>query len=142
MLKSKIKCHRIGNTYNQPHFFILSKGRNSGKPLPSYCANCFVFVADDEDEKWHFFNLCHALWQGKFFHRLLVGSVIEFIRIDEFAVALHHVNINISQNKNDFKQQLDYIHQLNKHELNLRQQIKLIHQVKQCLVHQMLKARQ
>lgn len=141
MLKSKIKCHKIGNQYEKPHFFILSKGRNSGKPLPEYCANCFVFVADNDDEKCHFYNLCYALWQGKYFHRLLVGSVIEFIRIDEFAVSLHHVNINISQNKDDFQKQLDYIHQLNKHEDNLREQIKLIHQVKQALVHKMLSNR-
>ena len=141
MLKPKIKCHSIGNRYQQPHFFILSRGKNSGKPLADYCANCFVFIADNEDEKWHYFNLCHALWQGKYFHRLLVGSVIEFIRIDEFAVALHHVNINISQNKTDYLKELDYIHQLNKHEDVLRNQIKLIHQAKQAMVHKMLSGR-
>ncbi len=141
MLKPKIKCHIIGKRYQQPHFFILSRGKNSGKPLTEYCANCFVFIAENEDEKWHYFNLCYALWQCKYFHRLLVGSVIEFIRIDEFAIALHHVNINISQNKTDYLKQLDYIHQLNKHEDVLRNQIKLIHQVKQAMVHKMLSGR-
>ncbi len=51
MLKSKIKTHKIGNKYQQERFFILSKGNNAGKPLPEYCANCFVFLADDVEEK-------------------------------------------------------------------------------------------
>lgn len=139
MLRNKIKCHTIGNTYENPHFFILSKGRNAGKPLVQYCANCFVFVADNENEKWHFFNLCDALWQGKYFHPLLIGSVIEFIRIDEFAVALHHANITISAKINEYSLFLDHIKELDKHRSNLLSQIKLIHQVKQAMFYKMLK---
>ncbi len=139
MLRNKIKCHTIGNTYENPHFFILTKGRNAGKPLVQYCANCFVFVADNENEKWHFFNLCDALWQGKYFHPLLIGSVIEFIRIDEFAVALHHANITVSDKIDEYNLFLDHIKELDKHRNNLLSQIKLIHQVKQAMYYKMLK---
>ena len=139
MLRNKIKCHTIGNTYENPHFFILTKGRNAGKPLVQYCANCFVFVADNENEKWHFFNLCDALWQGKYFHPLLIGSVIEFIRIDEFSVALHHANITVSDKIDEYNLFLNHIKELDKHRNNLLSQIKLIHQVKQAMYYKMLK---
>lgn len=138
MLRSKIKTHKIGNRYEQPHFFILNKGRNAGKPSPDWISNSFVFLADDEEERWHFYYLCQALWQGKYFHQILIGSVIEFIRLDEFAMALHHANITISQNKADFKEMLGYFKQLDEHHTNLTKQIKLIHQVRQSMVYKML----
>ena len=81
MVWEKIKCYKSGAHYNKPHFYILNKGRNSGKPLQESCANCFVFIAESPEERQHFYNLCYALWQGKQFHILLTGSVIEFIRI-------------------------------------------------------------
>lgn len=138
MLNSKIKTHKIGNQYSKPHFFILNKGRNSGKPSPDWYSNSFVFLADSEEEKWHFYYLCQALWQGKYFHQLLIGSVIEFIRLDEFAMALHHANITISQNKTDFEEMVGYFKQLDEHQVNLNKQIKLIHQVRQSMVYKML----
>ena len=139
MLRNKIKCHSIGNTYQNPHFFILSKGRNAGKPLVQYCANCFVFIADTDQEKWHFYNLCEALWQGKYFHPLLIGSVIEFIRIDEFTMALHHANITVSQKLDEYNNYINQFKTLNQHRDNLMAQIKLIHQVKQAMFYKMLK---
>lgn len=139
MLQNKIKTHRLGNKYNQPHFFILNKGRNAGKPASACYTNSFVFLADTEEESWHFYYLCQALWQGKYFHKLLIGSVIQFIRIDEFAMALHHVNISISQNKSDFDSMIDYFKQLDDHHENLMKQIKLIHQVRQAMIYKMLK---
>lgn len=137
--KNKIKTHKLGNRYNQPHFFILNRGRNSGKPSPDWYSNCFVFLADNDEERWHFYYLCQALWQGKYFHRLLIGSVIEFIRLDEFAMALHHANITISQNKADYEEMVGYFKQLDEHQANLNKQIKLIHQVRQSMVYKMLR---
>ena len=98
-----------------------------------------MFVAESENEKWHFFNLCDALWQGKYFHPLLIGSVIEFIRIDEFAVALHHANISISHKLDEYNLFLNHIKELDKHRNSLLKQINLIHQVKQAMFYKMLK---
>jgi hypothetical protein len=44
MLNPKIKTHKLGVTYSQPHFFILNKGRNAGKPSPDWFSNSFVFL--------------------------------------------------------------------------------------------------
>jgi hypothetical protein len=138
MLHQKLKYHRIGVTYTQPHFFIRCKGKNSGKPSPDWYSNSFVFLADSEEERWHFYYLCYALWQGKYFYPILTGSVVEFIRIDEFALTLHHANIMISQKPEDFKQMIDYFTQLDQHQENLKKQIALIHHVKMSFIQKVL----
>jgi hypothetical protein len=83
MLKTKIKTHKLGTTYNQPHFFILNKGYNSGKPCPQYWSNCFVFLADDEEERGFYYFLIQGLWELGFFKPHLMGSVVKYIRIDD-----------------------------------------------------------
>ena len=139
MVREKIKCHKSGAQYNKPHFYILSKGRNSGKPLQEPCANCFVFIASGPEERQHFFNLCYALWQGKQFHILLTGSVIEFIRIDDFCTALHRANTAISQKTQEYGILLKNINDLNLHQENLHKQIKLIHEVKRAVIYKLFK---
>lgn len=68
-----------------PHsFFVLCKGLNSGKPLKQPCANCFILSAKNNEDKDLFYWLTYSLWQSKAYHHLLCGSVIPFIRIDEY----------------------------------------------------------
>ena len=50
----EIKTHQIGRTYSNPHFFILNKGLNSGKPLTLPCPNCFVIISKNEADKKHY----------------------------------------------------------------------------------------
>ena len=138
-LQNKIKCHKYGNLYHQPHFFILNKGNNSGKPLSNWCPNCFVFLADTPREREHFYTLCKALWMGKYFRPLLIGSVIPYIRIEEFTLALHHANLNLSQNPDKLFKIIHYFHELDQQEENIRKQIQLIHKVRQAMVYKLLK---
>ncbi len=84
MTKYLLKTHRPGVTYNAPHFFILNKGLNSGKPLQSDCANCFVLLFDNIDKRDEYYWMAYGLWQSKFWQTLLVGSVIPFLRIHDF----------------------------------------------------------
>ena len=101
MLKQKIKCHKFGNRYEKEHFFILNKGNNSGQPLPEYCANCFVFIADDIDEKEFFFFLFYGLWQGGLFRPFIGGSVIPSIRVDDLLKVIEEASkkVNIQRVK-------------------------------------------
>ena len=139
MLRGKIKCHRFGACYNRPHFFILNKGRNSGKPLQQECVNCFVFIADNQEEQQHFFNLCYALWTSRKFHILLTGSVIPFIRIDEFSKLLFAANNTISEKASEYKTILKQVNDLNKHQENLHKQIKLVNELKQAVIYKLFK---
>jgi hypothetical protein len=83
MLKRKIKTHKFGCEYKQPRFFILNKGKNSGKPAWKNWSNCFVFLADNESEKDFYFFLFMGLWELGLFKSHLSGSVIEFIHIGD-----------------------------------------------------------
>ncbi len=77
----QIKTHQIGRTYTAPHFFILNKGLNNGKPLDEPCPNCFVIIATTKAKRESLYYLCLSLKVGKFFAYYLKGSVIPFIGI-------------------------------------------------------------
>ena len=79
----QIKTHQIGRTYSNPHFFILNKGLNSGKPLINPCPNCFVVTIPDDEAKNTLFHLSMMLQIGGFYGYYLKGSVIPFISIDD-----------------------------------------------------------
>ena len=101
-----IKTHKLNHAaIAKPHFFILSKGNNSGKPLDAACPNCFVCICKSEEEKEQLYWLFYGLWQGSFFHPFLAGSVISFIKLDDLkkiaAMALEKITANQKQfNKN------------------------------------------
>lgn len=79
----EIKTHQVGQTYQKPHFFILNKGLNSGKPLYNPCPNCFVVTTTTEKNKNILFHLSMMLQIGGFYAYYLKGSVIPFIGIKD-----------------------------------------------------------
>ena len=79
-----VRTHVLKRTYQTPHFFILNKGLNSGKPLQSECANSFVLLFDNNDKREEYYWMAYSLWQSNFWHVVLVGSVIPFLRINDF----------------------------------------------------------
>ncbi|AQS94023.1 hypothetical protein [Polaribacter sp. BM10] len=79
----EIKTHQIGRTYSNPHFFILNKGLNSGKPLEKPCPNCFVITTSSPELKNTLFHLTMMLQIGGLYAVYLKGSVIPFITIDD-----------------------------------------------------------
>ena len=83
MLYFEMKTHQVGRTYSKPHFYILNKGLNSGKPLANPCPNCFVVTAETEEVKNTLFHLSMMLQIGGFYTFCLKGSVIPFITIDD-----------------------------------------------------------
>jgi len=64
MSNFEIKTHRSERIYQKPHFFILNKGLNSGKPMRKPCPNCFVITAATEEESQTLFYLCLSLKIG------------------------------------------------------------------------------
>ncbi|WP_408068636.1 DUF6943 family protein [Wenyingzhuangia sp. 2_MG-2023] len=83
MLNFEIKTYQKGQNYREPHFFILNKGLNSGKPLLRSCCNCFVIMTRTENDKNKLFSLSMMLQIGGYFKYHLRGSVIPFINIKD-----------------------------------------------------------
>ena len=79
-----IKTHRKDTTYSKPHLFILNKGMNSGKPQKEQFTNSFVVIFEKEEDCESIFFVAYSLWQTKFWHQFLIGSVIPFLRLPEF----------------------------------------------------------
>lgn len=80
------KVQQYNSKSHNPAFTIyaLCKGSNSGKPLEKPCPNCFAILCKDEQQREFYKSLLCGLWISKAFHQILVGSVIEFIRINDF----------------------------------------------------------
>jgi hypothetical protein len=79
-----IKTHQKDTVYTKPHLFILNKGMNSGKPQKEPFANSFVVIFSNEEDCENIFFIAYSLWQTKFWHQYLVGSVIPFLRLPDF----------------------------------------------------------
>ena len=84
MLNFIIKTHRVGTIYTKPHLFVLNKGMNSGKPQKAPFTNSFVIIFQNEEDCESVFFIAYSLWQTKFWHPFLVGSVIPFLRLNDF----------------------------------------------------------
>ena len=139
MLKQKIKTHKMRVVYNCPHFFILSKGNNSGKPLEKPCPNCFVCLCKDENEKQILYWLFYGLWEGAYFKPFLTGSVISFIRLDNLKEVATMAWAKIELQPQQFNKNISLIQMLNEKDKVIQAQIKLIKQTKKALMYQVLK---
>jgi hypothetical protein len=100
-----VKTHRKDTLYNKPHLFILNKGLNSGKPSKEPFTNSFVVIFQNEEDCESIFWITYSLWQSKFWHRNLVGSVIPFLRIrdfiSEFSSKVNELLLDFEQHQKD-----------------------------------------
>jgi hypothetical protein len=81
MMNFIVKTHKKNIIYSKPHFFVLNKGMNSGKPQNEPFTNSFVIIFDSETDCENIFWIAYSLWKSKFWHQHLVGSVISFSKI-------------------------------------------------------------
>lgn len=84
MMNFIVKTHKKDTIYNKPHFFVLNKGMNSGKPQNESFTNSFAIIFDSETVCENIFWIAYSLWKSKFWHQHLVGSVIPFLRQNDF----------------------------------------------------------
>ncbi len=125
-----IKTHRNGTKISKPHFYILNKGLNSGKPLENPCPNCFVLTTETEEEKEFYYWLSFGLWQSKAFHLFLIGSVIPFIRIGELKECIRTAEEKANQNLTSYNKIMSAMKLLQKQEQIYIESIKKIKQAK------------
>lgn len=128
----EIRTHQIGRTYSGPHFFILSKGLNSGRPMLEPCPNCFVLTTNSEDLRESLFYLCLALKAGQYFSFYLKGSVIPFICITDAKAVIKNALQNNEQQAWDNK--ILKLQKIEAFETNLKLQLKTISELKMAVL--------
>ena len=77
-----LKCHRPGAAAQPSAFFILSRGRHTGRPAYTPNPNCFLFTCAPQDLTGYYW-LVYTLWQSRRFEVILRGTCIEFAGIDD-----------------------------------------------------------
>jgi hypothetical protein len=77
-----LKCHAPGAGAPPAAFFILSRGRNTGRPAFHPNPNCFVFTCPPQYLD-SFFWLVYSLWLSRRFESILHGSVIPLARVGD-----------------------------------------------------------
>ena len=133
-----LKSYRQGVVYNMPHFFILNKGNNSGKPLLSPCPNCFVIQFKCEEEKEQIYWLLYSLWQSKAFYPLLRGSVIPFVVLRDVKSCLLDGLNKVAENPAQFEKAVTALRSLEAMEKKFRQNLKLVQDAKHMLFYKYL----
>jgi hypothetical protein len=133
MQSLNIKSHRSGSTYQQPHFFILNKGNNSGKPLTAPCPNCFVIQFNNEDEKEQVYWLLFGLWRSKAFHSFLRGSVIPFVILRDVKDCIRAGYQKATETPEQFKKSVATLRSLEQMEAQYKQNLQLIAEAKQMV---------
>ena len=87
-MQFSVKTYSSGQPIHSFSFFVLSKGLNSGKPIPEPCPNCYQIICLTLEDKETLELLSFCLRQSKIFYQDLVGSVIPFLRNGDFRKAL------------------------------------------------------
>ena len=117
----------------KPHFFILNKGNNSGKPLLAPCPNCFVIQFQCEEEKEKTYWLSYSLWQSKAFYPFLRGSVIPFVVLRDVKSCLLDGLNKANENPAQFEKAVSTLCSLEAMEKNYKQNLLLISNAKRML---------
>ena len=138
-------CIFILKSYNpiveisKPHFFILNKGNNSGKPLISPCSNCFSIQFNCNQDKEQVFWLLFCLWQSNAFYPFLCGSVIPFIVLRDIKSCINE-NLNRAASKPaQFQEMIESFQAINKVENQLKQSLKAIDKAKRMMLYQIVR---
>ena len=134
MSNFEIKTHKIGRIYSKPHFFILNKGLNSGKPMHKPCPNCFVITAATEEQIQTLFYMCLSLKIGRFFEYYLKGSVIPFITISDCSKLLKNAYYYNSDNVEALQKHIQIISHIQEREEILKQNLEAVKKLKVAFI--------
>ncbi len=119
----------------KPHFFALSKGMNSGKPLLSPCPNCFKIETETEEFKESLYWISFALWRVKAFHPYLIGSVIPYIRIGDYKQLICEKVEVVKSSPAEFAETVKQLRFIELKEKQFKENLKLIQERKQAYVY-------
>ena len=129
-----IKTHQKNAVYKANQIFILNKGMNSGKPQKEPFTNSFVILFQDENDAETAYWLAYSLWKARFWHQSLVGSVIPFLRINDFKKDFNSKVNEMLQEHELHKKQILMLRLLEQKEDQLHKNIVLINQMRRVIL--------
>lgn len=130
-----IKTHKPETLYSQPHFFVLNKGMNSGKPQKDSFANSFVIIFKSVEEAENCFWIAFSLWKSKFWHPHLIGSVIPFVRLPEFKKEFITKASQLMQEHEEHVKNVAALKLLEQKEQQFQQNLKLINDLRKVILY-------
>ena len=107
---------------------------NSGKPQKKPFTNSFVILFQDEEDADTVYWLAYSLWKARFWHQSLVGSVIPFLRIDDFKKDFNSKVNEMLEEHELHKKQIQALRLLEQKEDQLHQNIMLINQMRKVIL--------
>ena len=84
-------------------------------------------------------TLSFGLWKAKHFHQFLVGSVIPFIRIDDFKSTIKTQAEEVSKNKLAFDTDVQKVKLIERKEKQMYETLALLADVKSAMMHRYFK---
>jgi hypothetical protein len=130
-----VKFVKPSERIDKPHFFVLCKGMNSGKPLNLRCPNSFCVICSSEEDKEKLYWISFFLWRSKAFHPYLSGLVIPFIHINDFK-QLVHVKLEIVNNDyGAFTEVVKNLKLIEQSEKQFLENLRLMEELKQAYVY-------
>lgn len=129
-----IKTHQPGAHYAKPHFFVLSKGLNSGKPSNEPFTNSFVLVFQTEAQKEDIFWIAMSLWKSKFWYPYHKGSVIPFITLYDFKKEFNPRAMRMMREHEQHQKNIQALKLLQEHENHHNKNIYLINELRNTIL--------
>ncbi len=135
----KIFTYNPKNQKSEFELYVLSKGLNSGKPLDVPCPNCFVISCRNAEELDQYRTLLFGLWKSKAFHQFLVGSVVPFIRINDFKNLFFEQMLHLQDKQKAYQRDVQQFKALEQNERVMYGQLLLISELKRIYISRHLK---
>ncbi len=134
-----IKTHTKDTQYNKPCLFLLNKGLNSGKPQKEPFTNSFVIIFENQDDVDNVFFISYSLWKTKFWHQFLIGSVIPFLRLQEFKKEFNQKVNALMQEHEKQKKSVAALKLLEEKENQFLKNLNLISDLRKAIIYQYIK---
>lgn len=134
-----IKTHTKDTQYNKPCLFLLNKGLNSGKPQKEPFSNSFVIIFENQEDVDNVFFISYSLWKTKFWHQFLIGSVIPFLRLQEFKKEFNQKINALMQEHEKHKKSVAALKLLEEKENQFLKNLNLISDLRKAIIYQYIK---
>jgi hypothetical protein len=134
-----IKTHTKDTQYNKPCLFLLNKGLNSRKPQKEPFTNSFVIIFENQDDVDNVFFISYSLWKTKFWHQFLIGSVIPFLRLQEFKKEFNQKVNALMQEHEKHKKSVAALKLLEEKENQFLKNLNLISDLRKAIIYQYIK---